>query len=354
MDSPHFRTLRICPTTQQGGTQTIQQSIYLTHNNPCGANLLIFQEMGLTGIRYIDLKNYIDMILGSDEMVELFEEIRVAATEYINKPDVTQSNFQYLYKIQQWAQASLGNLPLPVNYYKNYRFRINVYDASGTLLYDSFYPNITILQINPTNNLYTLTGVRILPSNPYSNITRIGVYKISTNYQLVPFMDTSLPAQTNFISGSSIIFSNFATNQSGMPETVMAISSLLVDSANTRAFGIPKYGFSARANLSPFGGITYNCSHFVDIRTTPNESGQTTLVESIFFRLSLEEDTIGFFSPLLENLQDVPDEISKDFFKSYFENDLENMKDIVMSFTKLQKEKLEKSEKENLTETTEH
>lgn len=48
MDTPHFRTLRIAPTTQQGGTQTIQQSIYLTHNNPCGANLLIFQEMGLT------------------------------------------------------------------------------------------------------------------------------------------------------------------------------------------------------------------------------------------------------------------------------------------------------------------
>lgn len=39
---------RIAPTTQQGGTQTIQQSIYLTHHNPCGANLLMFIEMGLT------------------------------------------------------------------------------------------------------------------------------------------------------------------------------------------------------------------------------------------------------------------------------------------------------------------
>lgn len=31
MDSPVFKTLRITPTTQQDGTQTIQQSIYLTH-----------------------------------------------------------------------------------------------------------------------------------------------------------------------------------------------------------------------------------------------------------------------------------------------------------------------------------
>lgn len=68
MDSPVFKTLRICPTTQQGGTQTIQQSIYLTHNNPCGANKLIFQTMGLTQIRYIDLKNYLDEILGTEEM----------------------------------------------------------------------------------------------------------------------------------------------------------------------------------------------------------------------------------------------------------------------------------------------
>lgn len=73
MDSPLFKTLRICPSTQQGGTQTIQQSIYLTHNNPCGLNTLIFQKMGLTSIRYVDLKNYLDAMLDTDEMVSLFK-----------------------------------------------------------------------------------------------------------------------------------------------------------------------------------------------------------------------------------------------------------------------------------------
>lgn len=77
----------------------------------------------------------------------------------------------------------------------------------------------------------------------------------------------------------------------------MAVASLLIDSANTRTFGIPRYGFSARENISPFGGIMYNCAHFIDIRTIPDENGKTTLVESVFFRLSLNEDTYNFTAP---------------------------------------------------------
>ena len=70
MDSLRIHNkFRVCPTLQQGGTQTIQQSIYLTHDNPCGLNKLIFQEMGYTQIRYIDLKNYLDAILGSEEII---------------------------------------------------------------------------------------------------------------------------------------------------------------------------------------------------------------------------------------------------------------------------------------------
>lgn len=35
-----------------------------------------FPRNGLTPIRYIDLKNYLDEILKSEEMIELFQEIR--------------------------------------------------------------------------------------------------------------------------------------------------------------------------------------------------------------------------------------------------------------------------------------
>ena len=289
MDTPIFRTLRIAPTTQQGGTQTIQQAIYLTHDNPCGANLLIFQKMGLTGIRYIDLKNYLDAILKSEEMVALFEDIRVAATTYIDTPTIEQIYFQYLYRIMLWAEAGIQNLPVPQDYYPGYRFRVNVYDGSGTMIYDSYYPSLKVFYVDPATNLVVNTKIPVLPSNPYYWIKDTGLYKISSTYQAA-FLNALNP------SGFYTILSNFPINQSGAQETEMAVASLLVDSANTRSFGIPKYGFSARSQLSPFGGITYNCVNFIDIKTTPDSTGAVTLVESIFFRLSLEEDTYGFDS----------------------------------------------------------
>ncbi len=55
----------------------MQQAIYLVRDNPCGANKLIFQEMGLTGIRFIDLKNYLDEILATPEMIDLFEQVKI-------------------------------------------------------------------------------------------------------------------------------------------------------------------------------------------------------------------------------------------------------------------------------------
>lgn len=289
MDSPVFKTLRICPTTQQGGTQTIQQSIYLTHNNPCGANLLIFQKMGLTQIRYVDLKNYLEEIVGSEEMRALFEEIRNVATQYIVAPDNQQLYYHYLYTIMEWAKHGMTNLSVPENYYPGYRFRIDVYDASGTVIYDSFYPILEIITYNDLTGLYVKTSVPILPSQPTSNRSDKGpLYKLTSVPRRIPFID-----DTDII-GFSALLSNFLYNQAAATETQMAVASLLIDSANTRTFGIPKYGFSARQNISPFGGIMYNCVNFIDINTVPDEDGKTTLVESIFFRISLNEDTYNF------------------------------------------------------------
>ena len=287
MDSVTSQSLRIAPTTQQGGTQTIQQSIYLCHNNPCGQNLLIYQPIGYTKIRYIDLKNYIDAILNSEQMMELFNEIRANGTIYMSDFLNQQKYYKYLYSMMVWAKEAMNHLPVNEYEYPGYRFRVNVYDGSGTLLYDSYYPFLLIFYIDPVDGLYKKTNVPILPSNPYSWIKTSGLYKISSTVQS-PFIDTL----TNI--GFYTVLSNFLINQSQMQETVMAVSSLLVDSANTRTFGIPRYGFSARSDLSPFGGINYNCSHFIDITSVQTETEKTTLIESIFFRLSLEEDTHHF------------------------------------------------------------
>jgi hypothetical protein len=291
MDTPFFKTFRIAPTTQQGGTQTIQQSIYLTHNNPCGANLLVFQEMGLTQIRYIDLKNYLDDIVSSEEMIGLFEEIRIAATNYISNPTDDQLYYRYLYTIMRWGQRAIDNLPVSFDYYPGYTFRVDIYDGSGTSYFDSFYPLLEI--IKNISGVYELGTLRIVPSQPLDFRTGVtNIYKLTSGPRTIPFINDGTS-----LLGLAAIFSNFLFNQAPTVETEMAVSSLLIDSANTRTFGIPKYGFSARQNVSQFGGIVYNCAHFIEIRTTPDENGNTTLVESIFFRLSLNEDTYNFSSP---------------------------------------------------------
>lgn len=60
--------------------------------------------------------------------------------------------------------------------------------------------------------------------------------------------------------------------------------------ANTRTFGIPTYGFSDRVDTQFNGGISYNCCQYINIYTTPDEDGNTTLIESLFARLTLYED----------------------------------------------------------------
>lgn len=251
MDTPHFKTLRICPTTQQGGTQTIQQSIYLTHNNPCGVNLLIFQEMGLTQIRYIDMKNHLDEIVGSEEMRSLFEDIRIAATTYISKPDDTQYYRRYLFTIMEWAKKAMSNLSVPENYYPGYRFRVDVYDGCGTSYYDSFYPILEIIKYVSSSGLYDLAAVPLLPSIARSAVAEGPLYKLTSVPRNIPFINS-----LNIV-GFSALLSNFLYCQTNNVETEMAVASLLIDSANTRTFGIPKYGFSARQNVSPFGGIVF-------------------------------------------------------------------------------------------------
>lgn len=301
-----LKNLRMNPTLQQGGTQTIQQSIYLAHENPCGVNFLIFEEMGDTKIRYIDLKNYLDDILGQEEMRLLFEQVRVAGTEYINNPENVQFLFQYLYSIQHWGEKAITFLPVPTTYYPGYRIRFTVYDGSGCALYDSNFPYLNIIQ--ESGGVYYRTQLEVVP-NPHVIFGKPSLYKLSIDYLLMPYLDT-----TNFYSFLAL-YSDYVINQMPLPETTMCISSLLVDSANTRTFGVPRYGFSARPNAHgiAIGGIGYHCVNFIDIRTTPNPDGETTLIESIYARLSIEEDTLFFGAANLDKVQDAKETILKTF-----------------------------------------
>lgn len=275
--------LRMCPTVQQGGTQTIQQSIYIAHDNPCGVNKLIFQKMGYTGIRYIDLKNYLDAILDSEEMRLLFEQVRIDGTDFVNSPLDQQKQNKYLYSLSQWAEAGLQNLPVPVDYYPGYQFSFCVYDGSGCLIFGSNSPTLKIISVSGgvyTQKTTTLAQIYDFVNYIYvPNVSSTKLYKLCNDYVLLPF-----------VNNTNVINSDFIINQLSLPETIMAVSSLLVDSANTRTFGVPKYGFSNRSNQLQVAGIAYYCTHVIDIYSTPDENGETTLIESIFARIALEEN----------------------------------------------------------------
>jgi len=288
MDSLRIHNkFRVCPTLQQGGTQTIQQSIYLTHDNPCGANLLMFEEMGYTQIRYVDLKNYLDQVLASEPMKLLFEEIRLRGTEYILNPDNTTLYLKYLLALSNWAEAGFANLPIPPNYFKGYYMKFSVYDASGAAIYDSDFPFIKIVAVSPSGTISKTTVRVYLP--PSYNVQTASVYKICNNFTKLPWVRDNIPGNSTKIE-DYIQYSDFYTNQMTLPESIMATASLLIDSANTRTFGIPTYGFSDRVDVLFNGGISYNCCQYINIYTTPDADGNTTLIETLFARLTLYED----------------------------------------------------------------
>jgi hypothetical protein len=239
--------------------------------------------MGYTQIRYIDLKNYLDAILGSEEMVLLFDQVRTDGTEFMNNPLDTEKKNKYLYSLSQWAEAGLGNLPIPIDFYGGYQFSFSVFDGSGCLIYSSNSPTLKIIsESGGTYNQTTTTLAQIFDFANYiyiPNVSTTKLYKLCNDYVLLPF-----------INNTNVINSDFIINQLSLPETIMAVSSLLVDSANTRTFGVPRYGFSNRSNQLQVAGIAYYCAQLIDIYSVPNENGETTLIESIFARIALEEN----------------------------------------------------------------
>lgn len=189
MDKQNEENFRIGPTIQQGGTQTIQQSIYLAHNNPCGVNKLIYQKMGLTGIRYIDLKDYMDEILNSEEMMLLFEEIRIKGTAYVDNPTYYHYQSKFVYAIQNWAEAGLRNLSIPVNYYNGYKIRFSVFDEEGCSIYDSFFPIIKPVDVDSNGEVYYV----YLPllDNPWFPFPLTAIwpcYKLCNNPNIIPYL----------------------------------------------------------------------------------------------------------------------------------------------------------------------
>jgi hypothetical protein len=285
--------LKLGPTVQQGGTQTIQQAIYSVHNNPCGLNTLIFEEMGKTKIRYIDLKNYLDFILRTEESTNQWNNVREYATIYMDAHSLDAEK-AYQYELIKWAQVCMSNLPVPVNNYPGYRFYFSVYDQSGAMIWDSKWPYLQ--PVFEYNGELFLTRLGLILPNP-TPFESQQLYQLCNNTALLAWVD--MYDDFNRMAA----FSSFSSNQMLLPESIMAIASLLVDSANTRTFGIPHYGFSARVSDDSVGSYGYYCSHTIDVLSI-SDTGKTTLITSVMARLGLEENFI--FGVGLSLKDDVP------------------------------------------------
>lgn len=294
------RGLRFNPTVQQGGTGTIQQSIYLTHLNPCGVNLLIYEKIGATQITYFQLKQFLDAILQTEEVEDFFLLVRQTGTAFLYDPNI-QTQLRYLFTAMEWGKAVYRNRPQEE--YPGYFWRVSVFDYNGVMVWDSFTPNLKCVDdlgggVLEFFKIPLVQEFRSYSPNPNTIVVNpfigpeqkdIQLYGICNNPSFVPFMDP------NNAIAQEAIRSSYLVNQVALPESMMAIASLLTDPANTRVFGVTRYGFSSRQNTFNSAYLGYHCVYLNDIFTS---DGKDTLIETMFVRLSLEQDILTPPSPV--------------------------------------------------------
>lgn len=288
MDVIKENGLRINPIPQQAGVQTIQQAIYQAHDSPCGQNLLIYEPIGVTDIRYTDLKDLLEESMNSDLSISNWQNLRYAATTFLLDPTFN-NKLMYLKKLENWALSLFTSIPLFVIPYYNYH--MTVYDSGGFTIWDSTTPFLRPTSSGPGGLSYT--KVPLTMSNPFG-ITEINLYGISFNPGYFAYINK------NNQTGSDTLKSAFLVNQASMPETVMAIGTQLTDPANTRTFGFKNYGFSARQQVPNYtqnpnyGDLGYYACYMSQLYTIPTEDwDKVTLIENIFVRLGLEEKALS-------------------------------------------------------------
>lgn len=286
MDAIQVKGVRIAPIPQQSGAPTIQQAIYQAHNSVCGQNLLVFDRIGITNIRYIDLKDDLDALLLRPDTLVAWNTLGMVGTTYLQ--DATPTNrILYIQALTEWASIIFQNTTMPP---AGYTYALTVYDSNGCTVWDSKTPGLL-----PTRTLMTdevvYSQTNLMTPNPFKN-SMTGSPKTSANLYGI----SNNPGYLAYVTDATVQQSAFMVNQAAFPETVMAVASQLEDPANTRVFGFPNYGFAARQQnpnndaTNNFGSIGYYCCHLTNLYTIPNDTYTlSTLIETVFVRLGLEQ-----------------------------------------------------------------
>lgn len=302
IDSNITKGIRCNPTVQQGGTGTIQQSIYLTHENPCGTNLLIYEEIGATRITFFQLKEFLDNILKTPEVLDKFKMIEEKGTIYLYEPTV-KTQLAYLNAAMEWGIEAAKFIP-DVEY-RGYRWRLSVFDINGVMIWDSFAQSLRIVRNLGSGNLgFTFIPLVTEFTQKLSNPPPVPLPPNTVKFKNPFLLQTTNSVQLYGICNNTSVLgflnrqstladmatrSSYLVNQAALPESTMAITSLLNDPANTRTFGAPRYGFSARQATFNNSLLGYHCVYLKDIFTAEETP---TLIETMFIRLSLEQRPI--------------------------------------------------------------
>lgn len=277
---------RIAPTIQQSGTQTIQQSIYLTHGSPCGLNPLLFNKIGSTGLTYQTFADLLSLGMNHPDSIEAFRNMEVAfiaynldSTNTNKKLAFLNSQFQYARTVWESGFGSGNVIQLD-----GYTPILTLYDGNGTIVFDSsIFPYWNpATEISP--GVFSYTQVKLLNPNP-SNSPTCSFYELIGKPTCFPFIDANIGNQ------AALVNSSYLVNQISLGETAMAISSVLTDPANTRVYNLFRFGFSARVNSPGNGNPAYHVCYLQYLKNTLSIGTGSfllnNLADMLFVRLSL-------------------------------------------------------------------
>lgn len=293
--------LRFGPTVQQGGTQTIQQSIYLSHDNPCGRSYYLNNELGNTGYTFMDLQAILSNIMRTPESAELFKIINNYATVWYDDPTAIDDNNNYYSDLYLHAIANWGEfLNIKIQEFfqtsptLNYGY-ILIGDQTGSCIYNGNtqqYPIIDRVTYEDQDGKVGLIYLPIIP-NPYNNVTSDPSTNIMSLYQMWQCPQYSI--FVNNLQDCNYIDFYYYFSLSTLSAVQQANASLLIDTANTRTVTQPGWGFGVSSSNFYIGDTTfvktqivYNVCYikpifYLDVDGNPSSANITSNINVILF-----------------------------------------------------------------------
>jgi hypothetical protein len=289
--------LRMGPTVQQGGVQTIQQSIYLIHDNPCGVNPILLGKLGSTNLTAEEFIEYLNTIILDEFTQSVRMGVLAAVQNYGNDPSVA-NHLAYLKALTNYARACAFRMlslpPVP-----GYTYHFSLYDPSGAMIWDSYTPNLFVYK--ETGGVLSYSKVNLI-ANGFTGggAGKTDIFQINERPYLLPYVNviSGTPAE-DLTNSRTLMASQFLNNAYAQAECTISVSSLLIDQANTRVYNKRQFGLGIRqvqvpdtsAGKNPYidyrRGFSYYTTYLTRFGLNPTDPDKRSFFEFMFLRLGL-------------------------------------------------------------------